>query len=638
MKLSMPKGVQLNLIRPLVLGIASVVLLLSPVPASAQLSRVGGTVAAFFPGGIIRGTDTAYDPVNDRYLLVMGYGPIYGIFVNASGQPVTSPFTISDGRAGFGSLPQAEYSPDVSNGAGGQGGFLVTWHQGNGFPNYVYARIVALQAPGRLVSGPQMISDGLQGGSNWENWPVIAYSRTSRRFLVAWTTGKGTWGIQGRFVDTNGSPTGSVMQFENPGGSRDPSIAWNSATDEFGLIYTGWNATSAYASFRRIGAADGVVSGRATFGFSARTFATAIDVNSATNRYVMAWGLGPGTMSAVFDPNGTQISTNFVTGRLGFDQSLGMAFNATTGTFLVVSSDGNSLEVGAAEMNGNGVPVSSAQIVTDGATGGSYYPKTVARTGTNQWDIVYSRDLHGAANQIVASGSNGASTPTPPPAPAPAPAPTPAPTPPPSGGCSVSDPFVALGGGTCVNGGWRPAGGGSGSTAPAPSAPSTPAPSTSTCTMPDPFGSIGGGTCVNGGWMPGRASTGGCAGADPFVAIGGGTCVNGGWRPGGGGSVSGAPAPSAPSTPAPSSSSCTTPDPFGSIGGGTCVNGGWMPGRASTGGCAGADPFTSIGGGTCANGGWVPGRASTGGCVGPDPFTAIGGGVCISGGWVPGRR
>lgn len=107
----------------------------------------------------------------------------------------------------------------------------------------------------------------------------------------------------------------------------------------------------------------------------------------------------------------------------------------------------------------------------------------------------------------------------------------------PRGSCITSDPFVSLGGGTCVNSGWLPpgypinTGGGP-----------TPPPSSTSCTTPDPFVALGGGTCVNGGWLlPGYPGTTG-SGAPP-----------------------------------PSSSSCTIPDPFVSIGGGVCINGGWVP-------------------------------------------------------------
>lgn len=61
-------------------------------------------------------------------------------------------------------------------------------------------------------------------------------------------------------------------------------------------------------------------------------------------------------------------------------------------------------------------------------------------------------------------------------------------------GCVTPDPFVALGGGTCSNGGWYPPG----MSAPAP----PPSPTPGGCLTPDPFVVLGGGRCVNGGWYP----------------------------------------------------------------------------------------------------------------------------------------
>jgi hypothetical protein len=52
-----------------------------------------------------------------------------------------------------------------------------------------------------------------------------------------------------------------------------------------------------------------------------------------------------------------------------------------------------------------------------------------------------------------------------------------------------------------VNGGWLPPGFG---TPPSPPSPPPPPPAggSTGCTMPDPFVILGGGTCVNGGWLP----------------------------------------------------------------------------------------------------------------------------------------
>ena len=147
-----------------------------------------------------------------------------------------------------------------------------------------------------------------------------------------------------------------------------------------------------------------------------------------------------------------------------------------------------------------------------------------------------------------------------PPAAPPAPAPN---LPPPSGGggCVTPDPFAAFGGGTCFNGGWyAPGMTPPGSSPPAPPTPTPgtptptpPAPGAGGCVPPDPFAAMGGGTCFNGGWLaPGMMPPSGspappstpppptaCIGPDPFTAMGGGVCINGGWVPlsavGGGG-------------------------------------------------------------------------------------------------------
>src|SRR5262249_41214085 len=68
----------------------------------------------------------------------------------------------------------------------------------------------------------------------------------------------------------------------------------------------------------------------------------------------------------------------------------------------------------------------------------------------------------------------------------------------PQAGCVTLDPFAALGGGTCVNGGWLPPGMSASPGTPAP--PLAPPPEAG-CVTPDPFVAFGGGTCVNGGWQ-----------------------------------------------------------------------------------------------------------------------------------------
>jgi hypothetical protein len=371
--------------------------LLSSAPASAQVSRIGNSIGMLEPGQM-RGTDTAYDPGRDVYLLVTGYGAVYGIFVNGQGEPVTGAFVIMDGTLGFGHFPRAQYSRDA---LGGQGAFLVTWHHNAG-TSCVYGRMVSMSVPGGVASGIVQLSDGSQGGTWWETGPAMAYSITSRRFLVAWRTFQ--YGIQGRFVDINGAPIGGILQIENPGGSRDPSAVWHPGTDDFGVAYSGFGAIS-FVSLRRVRAFDGYLWPRTDFGFSGGAFTTAVDVNGWNNQYVVAWAMGPGTKSATLDQYGTLLRTNLVTTLLGYDQSLALAFNPQSGTFVTVSSMAASLEIGAAEIKGTGEPNSSAMVITNGASLGSFYPRAAARMGTSEWEVVYSRDFRGATSQMIATST-----------------------------------------------------------------------------------------------------------------------------------------------------------------------------------------------------------------------------------------
>ena len=153
----LPSRVKRNLLRGCAVATIAVGILL-PTAASAQTSRVGNSVGSLEPGLSMRGTDTAYDPVRDVYLLLTGNGPVFGVFVTPMGVPVTGTFAVMDGSMGWAHFPRAEYSPDV---LGGQGGFLVTWHHNVGNLNCVFGRVVSMASPQLLASPIQHLSDGI---------------------------------------------------------------------------------------------------------------------------------------------------------------------------------------------------------------------------------------------------------------------------------------------------------------------------------------------------------------------------------------------------------------------------------------------------------------------------------------------
>jgi hypothetical protein len=384
---------------------------LAAAPASAQMSAVGPSKPLFGTGGILIGNDISYDSAHRVYLVVAGYGEQYGIFVNPAGDPVSGAFRIgtANSASAFGHYPRSEYSEDLN---GGQGGFLVTWHQTDG--NVIGLHSVVVAYPTGVVGPERLIGDYALGQSRPGSGTGIAYSATSRKFLVTWTTGGGApFGIQGRLVDTTGAPAGPVMQLASPFGASDPAVAWNPSTDEFGLFYSGFNDSGGFVTFKRLRASDGAFQGApTTFGHTGGTFGTEVAVNSATGHYVMGWSLAPGAMGAEFDANGSMIgSPRLISSRLGTPTSFSLAYNPVSGTFLAVSEGVIGVDVMAVELDSKGVPKTTAAAATSGARNGSFVPRVTARTDAKEWNISFTRDLTVITNQVVATASDEGGTP-----------------------------------------------------------------------------------------------------------------------------------------------------------------------------------------------------------------------------------
>jgi hypothetical protein len=117
-------------------------------PASAQLYEVTHSTDPSWGTGF--GNGAAYDPVHDCYFVVSGYRSVTGRFINRDGATIgTVTFDTRDGTA----IAEVAYSSDVSDGAGGFGGFLTIWTL-RGVPG-LFGQIVAF--PVGLVGPPVTI-------------------------------------------------------------------------------------------------------------------------------------------------------------------------------------------------------------------------------------------------------------------------------------------------------------------------------------------------------------------------------------------------------------------------------------------------------------------------------------------------
>src|SRR5205085_12219565 len=112
--------------RLLSIAAATAAILALSAPAFAQLSRIGAN--PMLAATTVRGSDTAYDPVHNVYLTVAAYGPLWGVFSNASGAPIAGAFQINNGTA-WAAFPRVAYSPAISGGARGS---RVTCNVGGG--------------------------------------------------------------------------------------------------------------------------------------------------------------------------------------------------------------------------------------------------------------------------------------------------------------------------------------------------------------------------------------------------------------------------------------------------------------------------------------------------------------------------
>ncbi len=594
--------------------------------ASAQLVRVGSP-RLVDAGDTVIGGDAAYDPVNRTYLIAMAregagtLGSVWGAFVDISGNPLAPPFPIrSAGRANF---ARAAYSPHVSNGAGGVGGFLVTWTEP--FVPGVFSQIVAY--PNRVVGTAHLLSPQY-------SLREVAYSPASQRFLVAWETSDAPNSALVGVVGIDAQAVGLPVVLANGNAGR-PWIIWNSITsaawhdtrNEFGVLYAAQSATAWALRFARVSAAGVVADNRHVIDLGAEPIAAALGFSPLTGNYVALWADPAGAITgAELSGTGAVISVGPIPQTiLGGQNGMALAYSGGSGTFLLLgfSTAGVLVEqVKGMELNKHGAPSSPVTDVTDFPLTTNYFaPRAAGRPDAPEWLVTAGATIRYA--QIVSTSTLHGGTDLR------------------LGGCDTPDPFLALGGGACYAGGWLAPGMPIPGTTAAPPLPSS-SPSDDSCATPDPFVALGGGTCYNGDWLPpgmpipGSETTtpppppppppgaGGCATPDPFVALGGGTCYNGGWLP------PGMPIPGSETTtppPPPTSDGCPTPDPFVALGGGQCVDGGWLPpGMYFPGdGIIGPNPDPAF----------PPPPQSTNDCTTPDPYLATEGaiGVCVNGTW-----
>jgi hypothetical protein len=409
--------------------------------AEAAATRFGATVAVV--AALARGNVVAYDSTNKVYLVVSSHGVVWGRFVDSRGNPVGGAFQVQGNPAAFGHFPRAAFSPDAD---GGAGGFLVTWHEGA--PS-VHGRMVSYGKGGAYGADSQLTTDV----SWWEAGAPVAYSTISREFLVAWRSMPVKGGapfndIHAVRVDNNATAMGPVFAVTNDVPYNDnPSIAFNSATNEFLVVYAGYNDAGgfAFADAQRVQPGTGALIGAATrLVVTGGVYITDVTFNTATQKYLASWySLPTGAVLARNLNNDGTLNGDIImlSNRWKAYDALSVAYNPIAGTFFMVSH-GTTAEDGGVELSAGGTPVDNGFAVTASGGSGNFYPRIAASTTEPNWLLSTSRDFSATMAQLLAGSGSGT--------PAPAPQPSPQPAPP----ATVSTPLMSIdvpGNGTTVS-------------------------------------------------------------------------------------------------------------------------------------------------------------------------------------------
>ncbi|MEP6918020.1 MAG: VCBS repeat-containing protein, partial [Acidobacteriota bacterium] len=379
--------------------------LFAAAPAGATTFRNGATTAAIIAA--VRGTSIAYDSVNRVYLVVSSYGLVQGRFVSATGTPLGSQFQIQASGV-YSHFPRATFSPDAD---GGKGGFLVTWSESDLDKNYtsVHGRIVSYASGGTI--GPD---NRLGYFTDWKTGCPVAYSTKSKVFLVAWhvyPTGNDIAAVR---VDNAANVLGAVDIPSSPDGERDPSVAYNPVTDQFLIVYSGYNNSYAFVGSRRVQAGTGaLLDVNRTDLYRARgTFITDVTYNSARNEFLAVWWSSGATLGVRVDAGGSPTGDVItMSTRWQSYDAVSAAYNPRSDSYFMVTHS-NTAEDGGVEIYSNGLPIDNGLIVTAGGGSGNFYPRITANVHEPDWMLSTANSFTSASVQRLTSDRVG-TTPTP---------------------------------------------------------------------------------------------------------------------------------------------------------------------------------------------------------------------------------
>ncbi|MFN8121538.1 MAG: choice-of-anchor C family protein [Thermoleophilia bacterium] len=342
----------------------------------------------------------AYDPTNDRYLVVWqgdyqadGADEIYGVLVSAAGATVGSEVRLSDmGGTDSSTLYDASW-PDVAyNPVNSE--FLVVWmgddNTGSLVDNEfeIYGQRVTAAGAETGTNDVRLSDMGPDGNSAYTaNFPRVAADTTTGKYLVTWTGDDNTaplvdgeWEAWSQLVNANGTENGTDTRLSDmgPNGSalytaNRADVAYNSVDTEYLVAWEGDDNTAP------------LVDGE----------------NEIFVQKVTAAGAETGTNDIRISDMGTDGSTLYAA------QVPSVAFNPVAGQYLVAwqgddtsstAIDGQieiwaqRLDSNAAQVGDNDRRISRANLTTSGTAKGALTVALAASTRAKKWHLAWESD------------------------------------------------------------------------------------------------------------------------------------------------------------------------------------------------------------------------------------------------------
>jgi hypothetical protein len=239
--------------------------------------------------------------------------------------------------------------------------YFVVWQAGDGEEttsgtNYIYGQGLTWDGEweGALIP--------IGAATDWQIHPDVAYNSQDDEYLVVWENG--VVDIMGQRVAGSGDLLGGPITVCNASRmQRSPAIAYNPHANEYLVVWEDYRNNSDYDIHGCRLSAGGVAEAcMQVCGQAGDQLAPAVTFSPASHEYLVAWqneGVSPTSIyvqrvSEMGDLAGTPVDLSDTADQL----QPALAFDATTGEFLVVWSEGDPSDIHARALSNLAVPSS----------------------------------------------------------------------------------------------------------------------------------------------------------------------------------------------------------------------------------------------------------------------------------------